>query len=62
MPNKSRETVPKTYRISDNVTSTDVRKTLTLSTEVPETPAIMSNISVDIAAEQTVKSYSDTKK
>ena len=60
VPNKSRETVPKTYSISDNVTSTDVRKTLTLSPEVPETPAIMSNISVDIAAEQTVKSYSDT--
>ena len=60
VPNYSRETVPKTYSISDNVTSTDVRKTLTLSREVPETPAIMSNISVDIAAEQTVKSYSDT--
>ena len=60
VPNKSRETVPKMYSISDNVTSTDVRKTLTLSTEVPEIPAIMSNISVDIAAEQTVKSYSDT--
>ena len=26
VPNKSRETVPKTYSISDNVTSTDVRK------------------------------------
>ena len=38
VPNKSRETVPNTYSISDNVTSTDVRKTLTLSTEVPETP------------------------
>ena len=60
VPNKSRETVPKTHSISDNVTSTDVKKTLTLSSEVPETPAIMSNISVDIAAEQTVKSYSDT--
>ena len=59
VPNKSRETVPKTYSISDNVTSTDVRKTLTLSTEVPETPAITSNISVDISTEQTVKSYSD---
>ena len=58
VPNKSRETVPKTYSISDNVTSTDVRKTLL--TEVPETPAIMSNISVDISAEQTIKSYSDT--
>ena len=41
------------------MTSTDVRKTLTLSAEIPETPAIMSNISVDISAEQTVKSYSD---
>ena len=60
VPNKSRETVPKTHSISDNVTSTDVKTPLTLSSEVPETPAIMSNISVDIAAEQTVKSYSDT--
>ena len=58
--NKSRETVPKTRGISDNVTSADVRKTLTLSGEVPETPAITSNISVDISAEQTVKPYSDT--
>ena len=48
MPNKSRVIVPKTYSISDNVTSTDVRKTFSLSAEVPETPAITSNISVDI--------------
>ena len=60
VPNKSRKTVPKTYSISDNVTSTDVRKRLTLSTEVPETPAITLTISVDISAEQIVKSYSDT--
>ena len=59
-PINQEKTVPKTYSISDNVTPTDVRKTLTLSTEIPETPAIMSNISVDIAAEHTVKSYSDT--
>ena len=56
---KSRKIVPKTYSISDNVTSTDVRKTLTLSTEVHETSAITSNKSVDISAEQTVASYSD---
>ena len=46
VPNKSRVIVPKTYSISDNVTSTDVRKTF--SAAVPETPAIASNISVDI--------------
>ena len=51
MSNKPGETVPNTYGISDNVTSTDVRKTLTLLGEVPETPAITSNISVDISAE-----------
>ena len=59
VPNKSRETVPKTYSISHNVTSTDVRKRLTLSAEVTETPAITSNISVDIYVEQIVKCYSD---
>ena len=39
--------------------STDVIKTLILSAEVPETPAITSNISVDISTKQTVKSYSE---
>ena len=42
------------------MTSRDVRKTVTLSGEVPETSATTSNISVDISAEQTVKYYSDT--
>ena len=30
VPNKSRETVPKTYSISDNVTSTDVEKNINI--------------------------------
>ena len=46
---------------SETVTSTDVRKPVIMSEEVPEIQAKTSNISVLISAKQTLKSYSDTR-